>query len=123
MTEDAISDVFITFNKDFYPTPTAAAKAYNVAPCTVQQSVQGMGSRSSRTPSNRALNFEQEQAIRNYLKRLDDAVISATLSMLCCAANGRSHLDPCTPPRTISPCGPRRFLNRNKEFFKKNKNR
>ena len=80
-----------------------------------------MGSRSSRTPFNRALNLEQEQAIRNYLKRLDDAGISATLSMLCGAANyhlKRSHLDPCTPP-TISPCWPRRFLNHNKEFFKK----
>ncbi len=77
MTEDAISDVIIAFNEGFYLTPTAAAKAYDVAPRTVQRRVQGMGSRSSQTPSNRALNLEQEQAIRNYLKRLDDAGISA----------------------------------------------
>ena len=83
--------------------------------------LQGMSSRSSQTPSNRALNFEQEQAIQNYLKRLDDAGISATLAILRGAANylKRSHLDPCTPPPTISPCWSRRFLNSNKEFFKK----
>ena len=81
-----------------------------------------MGSRSSRTPPNRALNPEQEQAIRNYLKRLDNVDISATLSMLRSAANyllKRSHLGPCTLPPAISPCWPRRFLNRNKQFFKK----
>ena len=122
MTESAISDAITALNEGFYSTPTATAKAYNVAPCTVQRRLQGMGSRSSRTPPNRALNLEQEQAIRNYLKRLDNADISATLSMLCSAANylvKRSHLDPCTLPRTICPCWPRRFLNRNKQFFKK----
>jgi len=121
-TEDAISDAVSAFHEGLYSIPTAAAKAYNVAPRTVQRRVKGMGSRSSRIPSNRALNLEQEQAIRDYLKRLDDAGISATLSMLRGAANyllKRSHLDPCTLPPTISPCWPRRFLNRNKEFFKK----
>ena len=101
MTEDAIYDAVIAFNEGFYPTPTAAAKAYNVAPRTVQRRVHRMGSRSSPSPSNRALNLEQEQAIRNYLKRLGDAGISATLSMLRGAANyllKRSHLDPCAPP-------------------------
>ena len=87
MTENAISDAIIALSEGFYSTPTEAAKAYNVAPRTIQRRVQGMGSRSSRTPPNRALNPEQEQAIRNYLKRLDDAGISATLSMLCDAAN------------------------------------
>ena len=122
MTENAISDAITALNKGFYSTPTAAAKSHNVAPRTVQRRVQGMGSRSPRTPLNRALNPEKEQAIRNYLKRLDDAAISATLSMLRGAANyllKRSHLDPCTLPPTISPCWPRRFLNRNKQFFRK----
>ena len=122
MTENAISDAITALNEGFYSTPTKAAKAYNVAPRTVQRKLQGMGSRSSQTPPNRALNPQQEQAIRNYLKRLDDAGISATLSMLRGAANHllkRSHLDPYTLPPTISSCWPRRFLNRNKQFFQK----
>ena len=122
MTEDAISDAITALNEGFYSTPTEAAKAYNVAPCTVQRKLQGMSSQSSRTSSNRALNSQQEQAIRNYLKRLDDTGISAILSMLCGAANyllKRSHFDPYTFPPTISSCWPRRFFNRNKQFFKK----
>ena len=87
MTENEISDAITALNEGFYSTPTAAAKAYNVAPLTIQRRSQGMGSRSSRTPPNRALNPEQEQAIPNYLKRLDNADISATLSMLRSAAN------------------------------------
>lgn len=79
MTEDAISDTISAFNKGFYPTPTAAAKAYNIAPRTVQQRVKRMGSRSPQTSSNRALNLEQKQAKQNYLKQLDDAGISAIL--------------------------------------------
>ena len=81
-----------------------------------------MGSRSSRTPPNRALNPEQEQAIQKYLRRRDNSGISVTLSMLRGAANyllKRLYFDPCTLPPTISPCWPRRFLNRNKQFFKK----
>ena len=122
MTEDAISDAITALNEGFYSTPTKAAKAYNVAPCTLQQRLQGMGSQSSQTTPNRALNLEQEQAIQNYLKRLNGADISATLSMLRGAANyllKRSHLDSCTLPPTISPCLPRQFLNHNKRFLKK----
>ncbi len=122
MTEDAICDAIIALNENFYSTPTEAAKAYNVAPRTVQQKLQEMGSQSSRTPPNRALNPQQEQAIRNYLKRLDDAGISATLSMLRGAANHllkRSHFDHCIFPTTISSCWPWQFLNRENHFFKK----
>ncbi len=122
MTESATSDAITALKEGFYSTPTAAAKAYNVAPRTVQRRLQGMGSRSSRTPLNRALNPEQEQAIRNYLKRLDNAGISATLSMLRGAANyllTGSNPDACTPLPTISPCWLRRFLNGNKQLFKK----
>ncbi len=86
ITESAIFDAITALNEGFYSTPTAAAKAYNVAPRTVQRRLQGMGSRSSRTPPKRALNPEHEQAIRNYLKRLDNAGISATLSTLRGAA-------------------------------------
>ncbi len=122
MTENAISDAISALNEGFYSTPTKAAKSYNVAPRTVQRRLQGMSSRSSQTPPNRAHNPQQEQAIRNYVKRLDDVGISATLSMLCGAANHllkQSHFDPFTLPPTISSCWPRQFLNRNKQFLKK----
>ncbi len=69
-----------------------------------------MGSQSSRISSSRALNPQQEQAIQNHLKRLDDVGISAILFMLRGAANHllkRSHFDPCIFPPTISSCWPR----------------
>ncbi len=121
MIEDAISDAITELNKGFYSTSIEAAKAYNVAPRMVQRRLKGMGSRSSRTSPNRALNPQQEQAMQNYLKRPDDAGISAKLSMLRGVANHllkRSHFDPCTLLPTISSCWPRRFLNCNKQFFK-----
>ncbi len=68
MTEDAISDAITALNEGFYSTPTEAAKVYNVAFFTVQRRLHGMGSQSSWTLPNRALNPQQEQAIRNYFK-------------------------------------------------------
>ena len=56
MTEDAISDAITELNKGFYSTSIEAAKAYNVAPRMVQRRLKGMGSQSSRTSPNRALN-------------------------------------------------------------------
>lgn len=68
MTEDVISNAITTLNKGFYFIFTKVAKAYNVAPCMVQQRLQEMGSQSSQTLSNYALNLQQEKAIQNYLK-------------------------------------------------------
>ncbi len=105
MSEHAIPDVFSALNEDFYSSLTEAAKAYNVAPPTVQQMLQGMGSRSSPTSLNRALNPQQDQAIQNHLKQISDAGISATSSMLRGAANHllkRSYFNPCTLSPTIS---------------------
>lgn len=81
-----------------------------------------MSSRSSQTPPNRIRNLQQDQAIRNYLKQLDDAGISATLSMLHSTANHLLkwiHCNPCTLLSTINSCWTRQFLNHNKQFFKK----
>lgn len=83
-----------------------------------------MSSRSSHTSSNLALNSEQNQAIRNYSKRLDIASIFAVLYMLCGAVNyllKQSHLNSCTLTPTISPCWPPCFFNCKKQFFKKQK--
>ena len=41
IAEDAISDAFSAFNEGSYSTPTAASKAFNVAPRTVQRRVKG----------------------------------------------------------------------------------
>lgn len=122
MIEDTISDFITALNKGFYSTSTKAAKTYNFAPHMVQQRLQGISSQSSQTPPNRIQNPQQDQAIRNYLKRLDDASISATLSMLHDTANHLLkwvHCDPCTLPSTINSYWTRQFLNHNKQFFKK----
>lgn len=66
-----------------------------------------MGLQSLQTPFNRALNSQQELAIQNHLKRLDNATISDILFILYSAANylfKRSYFDPYIFSPTISSC-------------------
>ena len=89
---------------------------------TVYRRLHGGASKSSRLPTNRALNFEQEQAIKDYIQRLDEQDVSAKVSMIRAAANyilAKSHSDPLTHPTQVSENWTRRFLARNSEFHKK----
>ena len=91
-------------------------------PRTVQRRLHGRASKSSRLPTNRALNSEQEQAIKDYIQRLDEQDVSAKVTMIRAAANyilTKSHSDHLTPPPQVSENWTRRFLARNPEFYKR----
>ena len=87
VTQNCISDAINTLHNGDYSNPTAAARAFGVNPKTVQQRLRGGASKSSRLPTNKALNLEQEQALRDYIKRLDEQNVSAKISMIRAAAN------------------------------------
>ena len=60
--------------------------------------------KSSRLPTNRALNCEQEQAIKDYIERLNEQNFLTKVSMIRAAANyilAKLHSDPLliTPPQ------------------------
>ena len=69
--------------------------------CTLQRRLAGGGSRIGRTPPNKALSDEQELAICDYIRMLDQAEQSARFPMVRGAANyllREAHLDAFTPP-------------------------
>ncbi len=122
MTEDSINDAINELHDGRYSNPTAAARAFWVPPRTVQRRLQRTGSRSTRPPTNRALNVEQEQSIRDYIQRLDEQNISAKISMIQAAANyllQQSHFDRTSVPHQVSENWTRRFLECNPQFHKR----
>ena len=105
ITQDRISDAI---NDGNYSNPTAAARAFGVNPNTVQRRLRGG-----------ALNSEQEQAIKDYIQRLDEQDASVKVSMIRAAANyilAKSHPDPLTASPQVSENWTRRFLARNPYF-------
>ena len=124
ITKDRISNTFNALHDGDYSNPMAATRAFGVNPKTVQRRLQGAASKSSRLPNNRALNLEQEQAIRDYIERLDEQNVSAKVSMVHAAANyilAKSHSDLLIPPPQVSKSWTKRFFDRNPQYYKKNK--
>ncbi|MCJ1349948.1 hypothetical protein MMC31_008191, partial [Peltigera leucophlebia] len=104
---------------DDYSSPTTAAREFGVEPKTVQR-------RLRRLPTNRALNCEQEQAIRVYIERLDDHNISAKVYSYRtrAAANyilANSHSDPLTTPPQVSKIGSNGFVVATHKFTRESK--
>ena len=101
ITQDRIRDAINTLHNGDYLNLTAAAQAFGVNPKTVQQRLRGGVSKSSQLPINGALNFKQEQAIKDYIKRIDEQNVSAKVSIICAAANyifAKSHSDSLSTP-------------------------
>lgn len=122
ITQDRIRDAINALHDGDYSNPTAAARAFGVNPKTVQRRLRGGASKSSRLPTNKALNLEQEQAIRDYIERLDEQNVSAKVSMVRAAANyilAKSHPDPLTTPPQVSKSWTKRFFDRNPQLYKK----
>ena len=122
ITEDRISNAINALHDGDYSNPTAAARAFGVNPKTVQRRLQGAASKSSRLPNNRALNLEQEQAIRDDIERLDEQNVSAKVSMVHAAANyilAKSHSDLLISPPQVSKSWTKRFFDRNPQYYKK----
>ena len=101
INQDRISDAINALHNGDYSNPIAAARAFGVNPKSVQRRLREGASKSSRLPNNKALNLEQEQAIRDYIKSLDEQNVSAKVSKVCAAANdilAKSHSDSLTTP-------------------------
>ncbi len=124
ITQDRISDAINALHDGNYSNATAAARAFGVDPKTVQRRLHGGASKSSRLPTNRALNFEQKEVIKDYLQRLDEQYVSAKVTMIRAAANyifAKFHPDHLKPPPQVSENWTRRFLACNPEFYRRKK--
>ena len=80
ISQDRISDAINALHDGDYSNSTAAARAFGVNSKTVQRKRRGGASKSSRLPTNKALNLEQEHAIRDYIERLDKKIVLAKVS-------------------------------------------
>ncbi len=91
--ENRINDALHALSEDLYPSIAAAARNFDVPTRTRQRRINGMGLLSSRLPNNKALSDAQEQAICEYIERLDSWEMSARPQMIERAANYLLSLD------------------------------
>ena len=99
--EDRIVDAINAWDTGEFRSIRAAAIDFDVDVRTLQRRLAGGGSRIGRTPPNKALSDEQELAIYDYIRMLDQAEQSARFPMVRGAANyllREAHLDAFTPP-------------------------
>lgn len=85
--EDRIDQAIDALCHGHYTNCTLAARAFDVAPRTLQRRWNGSGSRSTRPSANKVLTDEQEQAIKDYIHRLDNINQCACPKMIVDAAN------------------------------------
>ena len=106
ITQGRINKAINTSHDGDYSNPTVVARAFGVDPKTVQrEGFEEEPQKSSRLPTNRALNCEQEHAIKDYIERLDMQNVSTKVSMIRAAANyilAKSHSDPLITPPQVS---------------------
>ena len=86
--ENRIDQAIDALYHGHYTNCSVAARAFDVAPRTLQRRWNGAGSRSTRpSAGKKALTDEQEQAIRDYIHRLDSINQCARPKMIVGAAN------------------------------------
>lgn len=110
--EDRIDQAIDALYHGLYTNCAVAARAFDVAPRNLQRRWNGSGSRSTRPSTNKALTNEQEQAIRDYIHRLDSINQCARPRMVVGAANYLIRFE----NRTVGHLWLNRFLKRNPEF-------
>ena len=110
--EDRINDAIDALHSGSYTNCALAARDFDVAPRTLQRRWKGGDSKSTRPSTNKALTDEQEQAIRDYIERLDKINQCARPRMIVGAANYIIRFE----NRTIGHQWLKRFLARNPEF-------
>ena len=69
--EDRIDKTIDALYHGQYTNCSVAARAFGIAPRTLQRRWNGGNSKNTQPSSNKALTDEQEQAIKNYIHRLD----------------------------------------------------
>ena len=129
-SENRLDEAISAYNSGDYSSASAVARKFHVDSRTLRRRLNGGASKSTRSPSNKALTDAQEKAICAYIERLDHMEQSAKLSMVRGAANyllgralvgqiDRDQTD--TPPPTVSAMWTRRFLKCHPEYFKRKK--
>ena len=110
--ENRIDQAIDSLYHGLYTNCSVAARALNVAPRTLQRRWNGGDSKTTRPSTNKALTDEQEQAIRDYIHRLDSINQCARLKMIVGAANYLIRFE----SRIVGHLWLNRFLKRNPEF-------
>ena len=110
--EDRINEALDSIHDGWYSNCTAAANAYDVPVRRLQRRWNGCNSKSTRDASNKALTEAQEQAIREYISRLDRINMSARPRMIVGAANYLIRFE----NRVVGHQWLSRFLKRNPDF-------
>lgn len=99
---------------------SSAARFYKVPYDRLNRRWKGLPSKSTRKPTNRKLSDEQENALWQYLKRLDEIGTCALLPMVTDAANfiikNNHPPESSEPPPVVGEKWTRRFLARHPEF-------
>lgn len=124
ITQDCINDTINVLHNGDYSIFIAATQAFGVFAKTVHQKLQRKASKNLQLLSNKALDLEQKQVIRDYIKRLNEWNILAQVSIICVAANyisAKSHSDPLTPLSWIIKMWIKQFLDDNPQFYLKKK--
>ena len=110
--EGRIDEALDSIHDGLYTNCSAAARAYDVPERTLQRRWNGGASRSTRASVNKALTDAQEQAIREYIARLDAVNMSARPRMIVGAANYLLKFE----DRKVGHQWLSRFLKRNPDF-------
>ncbi len=111
--EDRISEAIDSIHDGWYTNCSAAAKEYDVPLRRLQRRWNGCDSKSTRTGTNKALTEAQEEAIREYIGRLDDINMSARRRMIVGAANYLIRFE----NRQVDHQWLTPFLKRNPDFY------
>ena len=118
--EDRVFDAINAGNTIEFRSIRAAAIDFDVNIYTLQRRLPEGYSRIDRSPPNKTLSDEQELALCDYIRMLDQAEQSARFPMIREVANNllrEVYLDASTLPHVSNSCT-KRFLNRNPQFFK-----
>ena len=86
-SENRLDEAISAYNSGDYSSASAVARKFHVDSRTLCRRLNGGASKSTRSPSNKALTDAQEKAICAYIERLDHMEQSAKLSMVRGAAN------------------------------------
>ena len=123
LTEEKVLKACDAYRNREYATITDAADAFDAPRQRVSRRLRGIPSEITKGGNNKLLLPHQEQALCDYIVRLDNLGMSPRLSMVRSAANGilrRAHQDITKPP-VVGPDWPQRFLDRYPEFVVRKK--
>lgn len=103
--EEQIKNAIATYERDKSQKIRPLAEAFDVPYQRLLRRVKGLPGRNSTKPVNYALDKHQENALKHWIERLDQAGVPPTAKRIEKSANlilQRAHTDPTTPPKQVS---------------------